>query len=148
MADDFPTPFPVPAPQQAPEPFPNGQQPPQSTPGVRIPRRTEWMVLPWRDLFPDDPEPAGGLRFRCWVTYPRRLIDDIRSGDEDRMKAALRQIVLEHNGWIGDDGNPLPPATDERFWDEIPDSIGGAIIAAVQAEVGKAAASVMRRRRS
>lgn len=110
--------------------------------GPRIPRKTEWFVLP--DEFGQTDPP---MRVKVWVTYPRRLIDDIRSGELDRQKPALQQIVLEHNGWIDEDGEPLPPANTDEFWDQVPDIIAGAVIAIVTVEVGKAAASVMRKQR-
>jgi hypothetical protein len=49
--------------------------------------------------------------------FPQRLANEIASGDSARATNALRQIVLEHNGWLDEDGEPLPPATDEGFWE-------------------------------
>lgn len=121
-------------------PAPNGTA--AVPPGPRIPRKQEWFTMPDEYGQTDPP-----MRVKLWVTYPRRLIDDIRSGDPERQRPALRQIVLAHNDWVNEDGESLPPADTEEFWEQVPDIIAGALVAMITVEVGKVAASVMRRQR-
>lgn len=36
------------------------------------------------------------------------------------MWAALRSLVLKHNGWISEDtGQPYPPVSEDAFWNEV-----------------------------
>jgi hypothetical protein len=57
--------------------------------------------------------------------------------DAQAASEALKQIVLEHNGWCDEDGNPLPDANTDAFWNDIPTELGGVIIIAAQLEMGK-----------
>jgi hypothetical protein len=93
--------------------------------GLRIPRREVWADLP---------EEYAGFRVKLWINYPRRLQDDLRSGDTERVSAALSQLVLEHNGWQDEDGTPLPPTTDPTFWQAIPDELAAVVIITVNRE--------------
>jgi hypothetical protein len=104
--------------------------------GPRIPRREAWMDLP---------EEYAGFRFRGWSNFPSRLGSEIRSGDQERIRAALLQIVLEHNGWCDSDGTPLPPAHDPAFWDAVPDELAIAVITLLTVDVGKLGASIRKR---
>lgn len=118
----------------------NGQARPR---GPQIPKKIEWISLP--EEYGTDPP----MQVRIWVTYPRKYIDEIRSGDPARLKEGMRKIVLEHNGWIDEEGEPMPPADsiDPDFWDVCPDVIAAAVLALITVEAGKGAASVMRTRR-
>jgi hypothetical protein len=104
--------------------------------GPRIPRTLEWLDLP------DDYE---GFRFRVWVTYPGKLNTELRSGDQDRMRAALGLIVVEHNGWLDQDGNLLPGASDPAFWDALPDELAAAMIVLVTERTSRLPNSMRRR---
>ena len=77
--------------------------------GPRITAIAEWVDLP-ADSYP-------GFRVRIRSNFPQRLANEIASGDAVRAVTALRSIVLEHNGWCDEDGEPLPLATDEGFWE-------------------------------
>jgi hypothetical protein len=74
-------------------------------------------------------------------------MDDIRSGDPELQLPALRKIVLEHNGWIDEDGQPLPIADSDEFWERIPDVLLSVLIAIVGNEIAKTVASVTRKQR-
>jgi hypothetical protein len=111
----------------------NGTAPPA---GPRIPRREEWLELP---------EEYAGFKVLVWVNYPRRLNDELSSGDQERIKAALLKVVLAHNDWCDEDGAPLPRASDEGFWEAIPDELAASIIVLLTVTVGKLAASIRAR---
>lgn len=77
--------------------------------GPRITPLSEWVDLP-SDSYP-------GFKVKIRSNFPQRLANEIASGDSARAVAALRQIVLEHNNWCDEDGEPLPPASAEGFWE-------------------------------
>lgn len=111
--------------------------------GPRMPGgREKWVSLP---------DPYEGMRIRLWINYPNRLNDDLASGDEDLIYGALARIVLEHNEWNDEDGNPLPMLergnTDvmRAFWRMIPNECAQVISTMIGVEVGKASASLTNR---
>lgn len=109
--------------------------------GVRIPRRERWVTLPgeYGEL---------GMQFLMWVNFPRRINTAITEAeDEAERQQALMQIVLEHNGWIGTDGEPLPPANDPKFWEDVPDEVAGAILVCIMLETSELPNSEIERRR-
>lgn len=87
----------------------NGQ-----APGPSIPRREVWLTLPgdYREF-----------RVLVWRNFPQRLKRELTSGDTERILTAMTLIILEHNGWIDDAGEPFPPANTQAFWEEIPDEL-------------------------
>lgn len=89
--------------------------------GPRIPHIVEWLDVP---EYP-------GFRARCWINPTRRLAGELNSGDVARVRAVLRELVLEHNGWCDDEGHPLPPAQEDGFWDELGVHLLGCLIAAI-----------------
>lgn len=105
-------------------------------PGPRLPRREVWFELP-----PEYPE----FRVKVWVNYPRRMNDELVTGDPERIVGVLRQIVLEHNGWRDVDGTPFPSPTTAQFWDTIPDELAAAVIVMLREQVGKLASSLVTR---
>jgi hypothetical protein len=105
--------------------------------GPRLPRREEWLDLP-EEAYP-------GFRIKVWVNYPHRLTSELRSGEQERVMGALRQMVLEHNGWCDYDGAPLPPAASGEFWELVPDELAGAVLVLLQAQAGKLAFSLSAR---
>jgi len=119
---------------------------------TRIPRREDWIDLP-------DEYGEAGMQVRLWLNYPVHLKQDLFGGDDQKTKAALRQIVLEHNGWTDFGGNPYPPcdqaevpAADDQpavpgFWEAIPDELAAAILVLVRIEAGKLAVSLVSRPR-
>lgn len=140
-------------PSQTPEPVPLRA-------GPRMPGRRDVTIT-----MPGDYGDAG-FRLKVWANYPHRLANDISSGDEDRQSAALSQIVLEHNGWLDEDGEPVPqlrPAkmsaregdddfeaarqAFQTFWEAIPQELALAISTSIGLEVSKLMTSVANRRR-
>jgi hypothetical protein len=81
--------------------------------GPRIPRRLVWVDVPEYD----------GFRAKVWCNYPKRLALELASEDQERIYAALGQLVLEHNGWLDDQGEPFPPADTRAFWDAVPNEL-------------------------
>ena len=101
-------------------PFPaNG-----ATDGPRAPRIEEWVEIP------DYP----GYLARVWVNYPERLYREMQSGEQAATAAAARQIVLEHNGWCDANGEPLPSAQDEAFWDAMSLHLSVRVLGTVRAK--------------
>jgi hypothetical protein len=96
--------------------------------GPRLPRLYEWADL----------EPYGypGFRVKLWVNFPQRLANELNSGDLERAKVAVVQIVAEHNGWCDDEGTPFPPASDSTLWDAIPQHLANAVTRAMAATFG------------
>ena len=78
--------------------------------GPRIPRRELWLDVP---EYP-------GFRAKMWANHPQRLARDLQSKDVERIASALSAIVLEHNGWCDEEGDPYPPAGELR---EIAESV-------------------------
>jgi hypothetical protein len=76
----------------------------------RAPRREVEVEIPGYD----------GFRCWLWANYPRRLLDELNSNDEPRIAAALRVILVEHNGWCDAGGEPYPAADDPAFYTAIP----------------------------
>lgn len=135
----------------------NGQRPMPAPlkAGPRLPGRRDITIT-----MPGDYGDAG-MRLKIWANYPHKLANQIASGDEDQTAASLAQIVLEHNGWCDEDGEPLPqlrPAKmsakegdedfeDARsaflaFWDKLPQELALAISTAIGLEVSKLMTSV------
>ena len=115
---------------QAPLPAPSAPlaavPTPPSTPGapqlIRAPRIERWVPVP----------EYGDYQMRVWINVSKRAADDITSGDQERALPALRQIVLEHNGWADVDGEPYPAADDPSFWDKLPVHLVAAIARGIQ----------------
>lgn len=114
--------------------------PPAPTAGPRIPRREAWLDMPGE-------YGQAGFKARVWLNYPQRLAQELASEDQERIKAALTLMVLEHNGWCDEDGTPFPPATDPAFWDAIPNELAGCVVGALMAEVTKLPNSLQPTRR-
>ena len=98
--------------------------------GPQIQRRESWVELP---------DAYAGFRFKIWVNAPSRLWTAVGQADENEKEAqaALRQIVLEHNGWRDFDGQPYPPPGEPAFWDEIPTELLACMLVETQREMGK-----------
>jgi hypothetical protein len=78
------------------------------------------------------------FQFYAYINFPQRLLLDIQSGEDERSKAALRTIILEHNEWEDEEGNPYPPAQSEGFWEAIPTHLAIRIIRAINLEISAA----------
>jgi hypothetical protein len=85
------------------------RQAPEAT-GPRMPRLLEWVAVP---EYP-------GFQMQAWVNVPQRVVSQISADDSERALAALGQIVVAHNGWSDDAGEPFPPASDPAFWESLP----------------------------
>jgi len=73
-----------------------------------------------------------GHTARVWVNFPQRLLGEVGSGDEPRQRAALSRILLAHNGWCDEDGEPYPPAGAPEFWAAIPTHLAACVMRAIQ----------------
>lgn len=86
------------------------QSAPVSISGPRAPRRLQWIPLA------ADGDYAGHQVY-ARIRYPDTLNVKFSSGDFEQIKSALREVVLEHNGWIDPDTEePLPAASEDGFW--------------------------------
>lgn len=94
----------------------------------RMPRIIEWLSVP---EYP-------GFAARCWINPPRRLAAEIASGDEPRVRAVLKQIVIEHNAWSDDEGTPLPAAQDDAFWDQLGPHLTSRLMGAIAQRASQA----------
>jgi len=117
--------------------------------GPRMPgAREKWVTLP-----PPYGDTDPPMKVRIWVNYPNRFADDLVNGDEDAIYEVLSKIVLEHNGWLDEDGKPLPALARgdaevmRRFWQAIPNECAQAISGLVGVEAGKVSASIRARPR-
>jgi len=133
------------APPPEPPPLPSWA-PPQDAPlpVPVMPAAGYVLTMPRREVEVSIGPEYPGFSARLWVNYPRRLQEDMRSGDNDRMSAALARIIVSHNGWPDDDGNvlPQPGATvldeDGRtvypFWRAVPDELAASLITLLDEE--------------
>ena len=129
-----PEPPPLPAwapPQDAPLPVPV-----IPAAGLRIPKRETWVALP---------EEYPGFRIKLWINAPKRVVDTLSQGEEGA-RAMLRQCVTEHNGWLDEDGAPLPQPTQDGFWDTIPTELATLIITLYQEAVFALPNSILSRK--
>ena len=120
--------------------------PHQNGSAPRAPRRTAWVDMPDEYQVDDEGKPVAEgqrMRFRMWLNFPQRILTEIQSGDQERSGAALRQIVLEHNGWWEND-EPLPPADDPDFWQAISTNLAVAMLAVIGRESAKIPNSLTR----
>jgi len=135
-------------------PSPPLESPPSAAP--RVPRRETWVDLPGE-------YGEAGMKVKIWINYPRSLTTLLTSGDAPKIKQALLQIVVDHNGWVSFDGTPYPPASDAGevctkehpegeecpgvirpgFWEVISDELAGALIMLTSNEQGKLATSLI-----
>lgn len=90
----------------------------------------ELPKVEWVDL-PEDTEYAG-FKVRAWLNYPQRFDKDMASGDADRAAKAAAQILLEHNGWIDQDGTEYPPGGTVEFWDALSNRLAFLIFASMR----------------
>lgn len=108
--------------------------------GPQIKRREVWIDLPAE---------YEGFRFRVWLNAPARIWTDLisESSSEKQMRDALRQLVLEHNGWLDFEGQPYPPPGESEFWELIPTELAACILSAAQTEIQKLPNSIAPQRR-
>jgi hypothetical protein len=89
------------------------------------PRLLVWIDVPMYE----------GHKALVWVNFPPALGQEIASGDNARIRKAVMQIFLQHNGWHDHEGKPLPPPTDEKFWELVPQHMAGCLMYALNAKV-------------
>lgn len=104
----------------------------------RLPKREMWLPLAEDGDYAD-------FQVLARIRYEDRLNDELSSGQFSRIRGALQQIVVAHNGWAdADTGEPLPPARDAdgypdpRFWDVVAQEELLLILQAVSKERKKA----------
>lgn len=96
-----------------------------SVPVLRLPHREVWLDVPGYE----------GFKVKMWANYPQRLLDDLTGADVPAMEAALLRVVLEHNGWGNEEGEPFPPANEAAFWDAIPTELAAILLVLATQEV-------------
>lgn len=74
----------------------------------------------------------------------QRIYREDRKAAEDRRIDALGRIVVEHNGWLDDEGKPYPPASDPTFWEVIPDELAAAILVIIRQENSRLPSQMIR----
>jgi hypothetical protein len=110
-----------------------------------MPKRTLWVDLP--EKAPDGSDAYPGFKLRVWVNFPSRLAEDLKAGSTpEATAAALRRIVLEHNGWCDDEGNPFPPADAPDFYESLPQELGLLIALAINEAMARFPNSLVPRR--
>ena len=90
----------------------------------RIQRRYAWLDLP--------EDGYAGFKAKFCTNFPQRLRADLASNESERMETALREIIVEHNGWLDEDGTPFPLTTDPAFYDAIPTELAAVLITMTQ----------------
>lgn len=94
----------------------------------RAPRIVRWCDVPEYD----------GFQYRAYLNFPQRLMLDLQSGEESRIRTALQSIIIDHNGWCDADGSPYPEAADASFWDAIPTHLAIRIVRGINEEIRSA----------
>ncbi len=115
----------------------------QLAPTRRLPKREMWLPLA------DDGDYAD-FQVLARIRYEDRLNDELSSGQFARIRSALQQIVVAHNGWAdADTGEPLPAARDangnpdDGFWSKVAQEELLLILQAVSKERKKALDSIL-----
>lgn len=103
---------------------------------LKMPKRTTTVAIP---EYP-------GFEVQLWVNFPQRLAADMQAGDTARAVEALGQIVVAHNGWCDENGEPLPQPADPAFWDRISNELALVIVSLVSAEAERLPKSLATRR--
>ena len=106
--------------------------------GPRVKRREAWVDLPAE---------YDGFRFRVWLNAPTRIWGELTGESEKAALEALSQLVLEHNGWLDFDGKAYPPASEKKFWEDIPTELAACMLVAAQIEMQKLPNSMAPQRR-
>jgi len=70
--------------------------------GPRAPRGIQWIPLAEEGDYAEH-------QFKARLRYPDSLNQEFGSGDFDRLREALKRVVLEHNGWVDPDSETDPP---------------------------------------
>lgn len=115
------------------------------TGGVTWGKKTAWM---------DMPDEYAGMKIRVWVNYPNDFDAQIGSRDNKIIRETVKQIFIEHNGWITPEEYekaqrenrapvPLPPPTTDEFWELIPNDLAGAMLLLLNRETLKLPKSLM-----
>lgn len=94
--------------------------------GPRVMRRVVWLDLN-DDCYP-------GFRLQVWLnpSHAQKRLADTAGDDDARVRALVNLIVLAHNGWCDEDGQPYPPVSEPGFWDAIPGELTRRAFAAIE----------------
>jgi hypothetical protein len=148
-----------PAPPPAdPSPTPTPTPPPAAA-GPRLLRREVWVDVP---EYP-------GFRVKLWINYPQHwdlemtgadfrpapdhegvTLQELRAWNDEReaaMRTAYGRVVLEHNGWLGFEGEVLPQPQDPLFWELIPTELAATVVALQKQASAELPNSIQPRRR-
>lgn len=93
----------------------------------RLPRRIEEVEL------------GGvyeGFHVTAWINYSGKVQQALESRDAGRIREGLMKVILEHD-LVDDEGEAYSPASDPKFWDEIPGDLAATIVQSVQGCWGK-----------
>lgn len=91
--------------------------------GPRMPKRTAWVPLP-------DSYGEAGMELLVWTNYSHAVGNALRGlKGTEAFKEALADVALAHNGWLDEDGEPLPPMDADFWWsDAISDELVGVVL--------------------
>lgn len=107
----------------------------------RAKRRESWVEIP--------EEFGEGMHFRMWLSYPTGYRAELLGAEttEARKLQILHEVILEHNGWCDEQGQPYPPAESDAFWRVISEELGGVLIALLIDEPSNAPLALVARKR-
>lgn len=92
-------------------------------------KRTPWVKLI---------APYEGFELRCWVNFPRRIRTQFQNAkNEEEVLQVLQIVVLEHNGWLKEDGEPMPPPSSAEFWELMPDETFAIFLSLFREEIDR-----------
>jgi len=72
----------------------------------------------------------------AWVNFPKQLVRDLNSRDEEKVVAALCRIIVSHD-LVDEESAPYPPASGPAFWEIISNDVGKPMVDAVMDQIGK-----------
>jgi hypothetical protein len=135
--------------------------------GPRLGRREKWVDLPAKTEDGEDAYPS--FRIKLWLNYPQHwdqdmlgvnfrpqpdhagvTLQELRAWSDEReasQREAYGRVVLEHNGWLDFEGNPLPQPQDPTFWELIPTELAAVIVNLQKQASAELPNSIMRRPR-
>jgi hypothetical protein len=114
--------------------------------GPRMPKRTLWVALPERT--PGGEVAYPGFKVRVWVNFPARFAEQLKSGTEEEKSETLRRIVVAHNGWLDDEGEPFPPADSPDFYKQLPQELATLILYSIMEAMQSFPNSLLRTRQA
>ena len=87
-------------------------------------RRVRWISLGDDEIYP-------GFEMKVWVN-PSHIAKRMAEWGDEAGIQFFKLVVLEHNGWADEDGQPYPPVSDPAFFDALPQEMGNLMSAAIK----------------